>query len=366
MKKQVLYGVADYEELVRDNGYFVDKTPYIEKLEQINNPVFLRPKRFGKSLFCRMLECYYNIRQKDEFEALFGHTYIGRHPTQLRNSFFVLYLDFSTADPSGAVEEIERDFNAICNLSMETVANLYRDWFQNEAVIIPEETASSNLCRVLSIIQRHRLPPLYVIIDEYDNFANRLIVRHKDVPYYDLTGANSFFNILKAGRKTGTVANVFITGVLPITIDDLTSGFNIGTFITLAPDFEDMLGFTQSEVNGLLDEVYHDYQLDPSTRNEVATVIRNQYNGYHFASPDGESLYNSTILMYFLSSLCRLEGIPRHLTDLNLKTDISWVRRLTASDPRFTEEFVDQLTLHNSIRYDEVLLTEKFNMSQFF
>ncbi|MDM8552683.1 AAA family ATPase [Desulfobacterales bacterium HSG2] len=369
MKKQVLYGVADYEELVRDNGYFVDKTPYIEKLERVRNPVFLRPKRFGKSLFCRMLECYYNIRQKDEFDTLFGHTHIGRHPTQLRNSFFVLHLDFSTIDPSGTLEKIEKDFNTTCNLSMEAATYLYRGWFQEEAVI-QEEAASSNLKHIFNIIRKRQLPALYVIIDEYDNFANRLIVRNKDPLYYDLTADDSFFKTffktLKEGRKTGAVANVFITGVLPITIDDLASAFNIGTFITLHPRFEHMLGFTQEETDRLLDEVYRDCQIDPATRGEVGDLIRNHYDGYHFATPDGEALYNSTILMYFLSLFSDLGTIPMHLTDLNLKTDISWIRRLTASDSRFTEEFVDQLTLHNRIRYDEVLLTEKFNMSQFF
>ncbi len=135
MKKRVLYGEANYEELARKHGYFVDKTMYIEKLEEINNPVFLRPRRFGKSLFCRMLECYYNIRQKEEFEELFGHTYIGRHPTPTRNSFFVLHLDFSTVDPSGSVDEIEKSFDNTCNLRMKTMVGQNRQWFQDRISI---------------------------------------------------------------------------------------------------------------------------------------------------------------------------------------------------------------------------------------
>ncbi len=118
MKKQVLYANANYEEVVRKNGYFIDKTAYIEKLEKIENPVFLRPRRFGKSLLCRILECYYNINQKDDFERLFGHTYVGQHPTPLRNSFFVLHLDFSVVSPSGNIADIEKSFNHICNLCM--------------------------------------------------------------------------------------------------------------------------------------------------------------------------------------------------------------------------------------------------------
>jgi len=370
MKKRVLYGVANYEELVQKNGYFVDKTAYIEKLEHTENPVFLRPRRFGKSLLCRILECYYNIRQRDEFEKLFGKTYIGRNPTSLRNAFFVLHLDFSTVSPSGGLDAIEKDFNTTCNLGMETIVHLNRHHFPEKVTIIPQETASSNLKRILKTVQKYQLPPLYVIIDEYDNFANQLILARKDRLYDNLMAENSFlktfFKTLKEGRKTGTIANLFITGVLPIAIDDLASGFNIATFITLDPEFENMLGFTQAEADALLDEIYHDYAIDPSTRQEVGTLIRNQYDGYHFISPKGEGIYNSTILMYFLNWLHRFKTIPKHLTDMNLKTDITWIRRLTASNPQYTEEFVNQLTINNSIRYDEILLMEKFNIFQFF
>jgi hypothetical protein len=141
----------------------------------------------------------------------------------------------------------------------------------------------------------------------------------------------------------------------------MASGYNIANFITLVPEFETMLGFTQTEVVQLLDEVYQDYELELATRSEVEEVIKNHYNGYHFVTPEGEALYNSTLVMYFLNRLCREKTIPKHLIDLNLKTDISWVRRLTASNPKNTEEFVHQLTLHNRIAYDDMLLVEKFN-----
>ena len=192
MKKRVLYGVANYEELVKKNGYFVDKTAYIEKLEHTENPVFLRPRRFGKSLLCRILECYYDIRKRDSFEKLFGKTYIGRNPTSLRNAFFVLHLDFSTVSPSGGLDAIEKDFNTTCNLGMETIVHLYRRHFPEKVTIIPQETASSNLKRILKTIQKYQLPPLYVIIDEYDNFANQLILARKDRLYDNLMAENNF------------------------------------------------------------------------------------------------------------------------------------------------------------------------------
>ena len=198
-------------------------------------------------------------------------------------------------------------------------------------------SASANLEEILWYIHQHGLPRLYVIIDEYDNFANQLISGHHDHLYRELTAAGSFlktfFKTLKEGRKTGALANVFITGVLPITIDDLASGFNIATMITLNPKFESMLGFTQSEVDRLLDDVYHDYQIDPATRSEVDEVIKTQYNGYHFIRTDSESLYNSTILIYFLNEFCQSQHIPDYLIDLNLRTDLSWVRRHYRSRP---------------------------------
>jgi len=317
-----------------------------------------------------MLECYYNINQQDEFTELFGHTYIGKHPTPLHNSFFVLHLDFSTIDPTGTIAEIEKDFNLTCNLRMKTLVGLYQPWFQDRVTIQMQESASANLRRILNAIQAYKLPLWYVIIDEYDNFANQLVAAHKGQLYHRLTAdggfLKTFFKTLKEGRKMGTIASVFITGVLPIVMEDIASGYNIARFITLDPKFEGMLGFTQREVDALLEEVYRDYDIEPTTRHEVATIIKNHYNGYHFVATDGEALYNSTILMYFLNWLCEYQQIPKRLTDLNLKTDISWVRRLTDSNPQYTAEFVDRLTLHNTIRYDDVFLVTKFNMYQFF
>ncbi len=370
MKKRILYANANYEEIVSKHGYFIDKTPYIKKLEPVENPVFLRPRRFGKSLWCRILECYYNINQKDDFERLFGHTYIGKNPTPLRNSFVVLHLDFSTVDPTGDINDIEKNFNYICNIYLQSIVRRYARWFENKVVVNRENQATSNLKDIITTIEDFSLPSLYVIIDEYDNFANQLIVANKDRLYRQLTADDSFlktfFKTLKEGRKTGAIANVFITGVLPITMDDLASGFNVANFITLDPEFESMLGFTQAEVNALLNEVYHDYEINPNSRNDVENIIKNHYNGYHFINPTGETLYNSTILMYFLHYFTRHKEIPEFLTDMNLRTDLSWVKRITGSNPQHTEEFINKLTTENSIAFDKNFLTAKFNMFQFF
>ena len=369
MPKQIPYGIANYEEFLERDCYFVDKTAYIETLEQVSNPVFLRPRKFGKSLWCRILECYYSVQQKDRFDYLFGQTYIGQHPTKYHNSYFVLRLDFSTIDPSGTVVEIERQFNFTCNLKLRSMLKQTKTWCEDEGQFDRTQPATTNLQWLLSEILYDDLPQLYVIIDEYDNFTNQLVRANKDSLYHQLMADDNFFKIffkiLKEGRTTGAIANVFITGVLPITLDDLASGFNVGTYITLDPTFEAMLGFTQAEVDTLLDQIYLDYEFDPQTRPEVDTVIKNYYNGYQFIKNSPKPIYNSTILMFFLRRFCSHKTLPEDLIDLNLKTDLAWVRRLTASHPQETEAFVDQLTLYNETAYDSRYLVDKFNLIQF-
>ena len=369
MKKRILYGIANYAELVEKNGYFVDKTHWLAELEQVNNPVFLRPRRFGKSLLCSLLNHYYDINTADRFKELFGHTWIGQHPTGKQNSCFILHLNFSVIEPGKTIGSIERSFKVHCNHRIQSMRNKYALLTEMPEVNI-DAPVSDNLDTLLTYIQEQQSPPLYIIIDEYDNFANQLVTANKDQLYRELTADNgffkTFFKTLKQGRETRSIANVFITGVLPITMDDMASGFNVATFLTLDPAFENMLGFTQAETDELVDALYRDQGLDPATRSEVGTVMKNQYNGYHPVTNNGESLYNSTLVLYFLNWLQNHKTIPKHLTDLNLKTDISWVRRLTASNPAMTEEFVDRLTLHNAIAYDDTFLVEKFNMYQFF
>jgi len=370
MKKRILYGVANYEEIVAKNGYFIDKTQYIERLEEIENPVFLRPRRFGKSLWCRILECYYSIHLKDRFEELFGNTWIGNNPTPLKNAFIVLHLDFSTIELGKNVDTIRTNFNQICNGKMDGVNRRYASWFNEKVRIDFEKSANSNLEAVLRQISRNDLPPLYIIIDEYDNFANQLITGRRDDVYKRLTADDSFlktfFKTLKEGRKTGAIANVFITGVLPVTMDELASAYNIANFITLDESFENMLGFTQTEVNSLLDSICMDYDISPPQRQEIEAIIVNHYNGYHFVSPDIEAVFNPTLLAYFLDQFCRHRKFPEFLTDLNLRTDISWVQRITNAYPGSTEEFVESLVTLNTIKYDRNFLITKFDMKQFF
>ena len=205
-KKHVLYGEANYKNMVIENGYYVDKTGFIRLLEGYKNPVFLRPRRFGKSLWCTTLTYYYDINETDNFEQFFGHTSIGKNPTPLHNRFMILSLDFSVVDPSGEIEDIRSRFNQQCNISLQSVARRYRKYFEESIDIDLNEDVSINLKKILAMINDYDLPRLYVIIDEYDNFANQLITSHQDGLYRELTADNSFlknfFKTLKNGAKT--------------------------------------------------------------------------------------------------------------------------------------------------------------------
>ncbi len=372
-KKRIVYGEANYAALVRNNGYFVDKTEYIARLELIGNPTFLRPRRFGKSLFCSLLWHYYDLNFADRFEELFGHTWIGQNPTGQQNQYVVLFFNFSSIATGPTIQDIEDSFKRQCNNLLNTLPRLYPSILDAMTPVDLKAPVADNLYNLLAHLRGNRVQ-LYVIIDEYDNFANQLITTGRDHLYHTLTEEDSFlktfFKTLTEGRETGAIVNVFITGVLPILLDELASGFNVASFLTLDAEFEAMVGFTQQEVDHLLDELYRDYQIDPATRDEVNALIKNYYNGYRFCGTDvgqaNKALYNSTILIYFLHHLQRTQEVPKRLIDANLKTDVSWVRRLTASDTKLTAAFVDQLTLQNTIAYDEKMLVEKFNMNQFF
>ncbi|MFH0966407.1 MAG: AAA family ATPase [Methanobacteriota archaeon] len=367
--RRIPYGIMNYAELITKNSFFIDKTKFIEKLESIQNPVFLRPRRFGKSLLCSMLQYYYDLQEAPRFEELFSHTWIGQHPTKNHNLFIVLKLDFSVISVSSDLKDIEYNFRRYCNERIRGMQYAYRDIMASMPEIRSDDDVATNLTIWLNYLQNSGHPRVYVIIDEYDNFANQLITNYHDHVYQYITTGDgflrTFFKVLKEGRQTGALENIFITGVLPITIDDLTSSFNIGTFLTLDPSFEHMLGFTQAEVNILLDLIYQDYQIDPSTRHQVDEVIKNQYNGYSFVDPTGEAVYNSTMLMFFLRQFCDQKIIPKQLTDLNLRTDLSWVQRIT-SRAEDTQEIVTELIQSDSIAYDDDYLVTKFNKTQFF
>lgn len=363
----VPYAVANFAEIRHKGYYYVDKTKYIPLLERYKAPVFLRPRRFGKSLLISMLALYYDRNVEAQFHDLFDGTWIGGHPTLEHHQYMVVRYDFSTTSVAGNLSDIEKNFNAVncspLHILIEKNKDLFGDFkFQNEG------NASNMLVEVLNYIAAHDLPPLYILIDEYDNFANQLLVVNKDNLYQDLTTGESFlrtfFKVIKAGIGEGTIRTCFCLGVLPVTMDDLTSGYNIAEMLTLKPEFTSMLGFTHDEAAKYLCYVIAKYGPQASF-DELWTLILNNYDGYHFL-PNAEPLFNSTILTYFFKNFAELKGgIPTEMVDENLRTDTSWIRRLTITLDN-AKEMLDALLLDGELFYSQADLRSKFNKKKFF
>ena len=369
------YGVINWATLVRE-CHFVDNTASIRALEPCRTPVFLRPKRFGKSVVCSMLAHYYDIALKDRFDELFGKTDIGRAPTPLRNSFLVLQFDFSTIQV-GTLAEIEERFTINVRESVTTFAVRYEglaDW----SGVREATTAAGMINAVRSVIRDAHLPPLYVIIDEYDNFTNELVVSGRDAEYNAVCGHDAkgdatresffkaFFKSFKAGLADGTVGRTYFTGVLPITLDDLSSGFNVGTVVSLNPELLNLVGFTEAQVERYVDEIYAERGYDRSNREAVLSDLKAFYDGYHFL-PGAEPLYNSTICNWYLFNFVSYKGRqPPDIIDANVRTDIGWFRRLAQTNPRALEKLRAYVERGEGESANRSALSAKFGRAKFF
>jgi len=373
-KRKIPYGVINWAEIVRE-CLFVDNTAYIRELESCKTPVFLRPKRFGKSVVCSMLAHYYDVDRKDSFDELFGRTDIGRNPTPLRNSFLVLPFDFSTVQV-GTLAQIERNFWENVKGAVGSFAVKYgklADWSRLKTATGPADCID----KVREVIRDNRLPPLYVIIDEYDNFTNELVVSGRDLEYNAVCGHDSsgdatresffksFFKSFKAGLADGTVGRTYFTGVLPITLDDLSSGFNVGTVVNLDPDKLGMVGFTNAQVKRYVDDVFAEHGLDPAIKSAVLADLKAFYDGYHFL-PGAEPLYNSTICNWYLRCLVIERKQPMFVIDANVRTDIGWFRRLAQTNPRALEKLRAYIERGEGEIVSTSELSAKFGRAKFF
>ena len=364
------YAVADFVDL-RDRGfYYVDKTDYIPGLEDYNAPVFLRPRRFGKSLLISILAAYYDRTMANRFEELFGGTYIGQHPTQEHNRYLVIRYDFSKMVMADDMQGLAENFDALNCSPVEIMVEHNRDLF-GDFQFTSRGSASKMLEEALAYIRLGGLPKAYILIDEYDNFTNQLLTAYNDPLYEEVTTNDSFlrtfFKVIKAGIGEGSVRTCFCTGVLPVTMDDLTSGYNIAEILTLEPNFLNMLGFTYDEAQTYLRYVLRKYTPDEGEERfeEIWQLIVSNYDGYRF-SPGGERLFNSTILTYFLKKFAANAGsIPPELIDENLRTDINWIRRLTLSSDN-AKEMLDALVIDDGLSYNVADLSSKFNKKKFF
>ena len=362
------YAVANYADL-RDRGfYYVDKTDYIPRLEAYNAPVFLRPRRFGKSLLVSTLAHYYDRTLAHRFEDLFGGTYIGSHPTPEHNRYMIIRYDFSAMVMADNMEGLEQNFNILNRGPVEIMVTHNRDLF-GEFQFSTRENAAQMLEEALAYARAHDLPPVYILIDEYDNFTNQLLTSYNDPLYEKVTTADSFlrtfFKVIKKGIGEGSIRTCFCTGVLPVTMDDLTSGYNIAEILTLHPDFINMLGFTHAEADAYLRYVLDKYTGSQERYDEIWQLIVNNYDGYRF-SPKGEKLFNATILTYFLKNFATRHGeVPEEMIDENLRTDIGWLRRLTLSLEN-SKAMLDALVIDNGLYYNVADLSSKFNKQKFF
>lgn len=324
MIKKLPYGISDYERIVKDNYYYVDKTKYIEKLEDLPQPyiTFLRPRKFGKTLFTSTLENYYDIKKKDKFEQLYKETYIGKHPTPLKNSYHILRFNFSGIDTS-TVDTTINGFKREVGSSIKLFAQKYGlDFYVNM-----EDEAENILDNLIkSFIVQKSNDKIYVIIDEYDHFANELLGFDTD-QFKSLISKNGkvrkWYEILKKGTET-VIDRIFITGVAPITLDSLTSGFNIGTDITRDEEFNEMLGFTEAE----LVELMNAQEISKEKEEEMLPIMKENYDGYKFSINGKEKIYNSTMCLYFLSNYTRLEKLPESLVDVNIASDYSKIGKM--------------------------------------
>ena len=360
----VPYAVADFEDLRERGFYYVDKTDYIPGLEDYNAPVFLRPRRFGKSLLISMLASYYDRTKVNRFEELFGGTWIGEHPTKEHNQYLVIRYDFSAMVMADDMQGLAQNFDKLNCIPVEITLEHNRDLF-GDFQFTTRGNAAQMLEELLGYARSHGFPKAYILIDEYDNFTNQLLTSYNDPLYEEVTTSDSFlrtfFKVIKKGIGEGSIRTCFCTGVLPVTMDD------IAEILTLEPNFLHMLGFTYEETKTYLRYVLDKYDSDASEERfeEIWQLIVSNYDGYRFR-PTGKPLFNSTILTYFLKKFAVNGGsIPPELIDENLRTDINWIRRLTLSQSN-AKEMLDALVIDDGLPYNITDLFSKFNKKKFF
>ena len=369
--KGIPYGMSNFRNVVEQNCYYVDKTMYLPLLEdQAHYLIFTRPRRFGKSLFLDMLRSYYDLSQKNNFQKLFGELWIGKNPTPLQGKYQMLYLDFSKI--GGSIDELSQKFDAYSAVQLNGFLNRYREYYSDE--FIESFRAADKALDKLHMLddEARRLGyPLYLIIDEYDNFTNVVLNEQGNEIYHAITHASGFYRDAFKNYK-GMFDRIFMTGVSPVTLDDLTSGFNIGWNISTSPFFNGMLGFSKEDVRAML----RYYQEAGKLQGDVEDMIQEMkpwYDNYCFAeeSLDCEpKMFNCDMVLYYLRNRIQLGKSPKQMIDPNTKTDYSKMKRLIQLDRldgnrkgvlrKITEEGKILTNLFPSFSADELTKPEIF------
>ena len=339
--RPILYGVSYYAEIRKANAWFIDRTAKIRDIEVTRYALFLRPRRFGKSLLLSILEAYYDVRYADRFDFFFAGTDIGANPTDERGKYLILKFDFSAV--SKTPSRVQDDFNGYAGLRCDTFARDYGKMLPEGLAerIFKAQTAGMKLNEIASGLQHTDLK-LYVIIDEYDNFTNTILAEHGQAEYDALCHGDGFFKDFFTRLKAATsgtdapVTRLFITGVSPVTMDDVTSGFNIGTNISLDPMFADLVGFRHDDLRAISDYYASECGFDGERAYQTALTW---YDNYRFGSFTAPPIANTTIVLSFFSYLWRTKQFPKELVDENLRTDYAKIRYLITVDRRLNGNF---------------------------
>ena len=355
--KKIPYGICNYRKLQEEGYVYIDKTSYLERLENVGSTlVYLRPGRFGKTLFTSMMYYYYDIKSKPLFDILFKNTYVYQQPTEKKNSYYILKLDFSNIKTSNMNElEIEQEFNTKVAVGMKEFLTHYDLKGDN----FDFTKASNNLLLdFFSYFHSLKLEEkLYIIVDEYDNFTNA-ILEGEGTRFKNLVGnegiVKNFYSTIKEYVGLGIVDRVFMTGICPITLDSMTTGFNIAKDISRDIDFTTMIGLTHEEVKSLLNEVEEEKQ------EEIYQLMISNYDGYLFNKEQEEKSFNATLVMYFLDYYYRLNKIPDSLIDINIAFNYGKVENLI----KLYQNNYYQDILNDLFTTDTVtgILKEKFNL----
>ena len=343
-RKRIPYGMMNFIDVREDDCYYVDKTHYIPLIENANKYFFyIRPRRFGKSLTISMLHHYYNILEADKFEKWYGDLYIGKHPTPERNSYLIIYLNFAVVNAE--LNSYRQSLDAHCNTEFNFFCDVYAQYLPEG--IKEEMNKKKGAVEQLDYLYKECVKTnqqIYLFIDEYDHFTNKILsepscLEDYKSETYGTSYLRSFFDTVKAGTDS-TIKRCFVTGVSPVTMDDLTSGFNIGTNYSLSPEFNEMTGFNEEEVRAMLDYYATTCEFHHST-DELIEAMKPWYDNYCFAeqSYGSTTMYNSNMVLYFVDNYIRNGGyMPRNMVEENIRLDYNKLRMLIRKDKEFAHD----------------------------
>lgn len=344
VRKRIPYGMMNFIDVRESNCYYVDKTHYIPLIEEANKYFFyIRPRRFGKSLTISMLRHYYNILEADKFEKWYGDLYIGKHPTPERNSYLIIYLNFAVVNAE--LNSYRESLDAHCNTEFNFFCDVYAQYLPEG--IKEEMNKKKGAVEQLDYLYKECVKTnqqIYLFIDEYDHFTNKILSEPSCLEDYKSethgTGyLRSFFDTVKAGTDS-SIKRCFVTGVSPVTMDDLTSGFNIGTNYSLSPQFNEMVGFSEEEVREMLNYYATTSEFHHST-DELIVAMKPWYDNYCFAkhSYGRTSMYNSNMVLYFVDNYIRNNGnLPDNMVEENIRVDYNKLRMLIRKDKEFAHD----------------------------